>query len=433
MKIGAGSIKNKTKLTDMFIILLLLLLCFGYLGLLRTWQIYICVAVMMVFIIFMILNRFPLRKLSILWGALYCYIIINALLLNHERGIKYIIIFTVAIMLLMLSKDQTFYKKLIDIFGLFSVIFAIATVINAFYPEIVIKYLGFMIPPSQIETIIFNLEWGGFPGLAGELSYNAFCLSIGFGIFFGKILSGQGGKTKNIAILILLYVGILLTVKRSMILIIPCIAMLIYLIVMVKSRGWKKVIPILILILSPVIYEIFLSETISNILNKGQDTIDLSKRELYWNIAFDMIKDNPIFGSGINSYDIFLNRATGIEGYAGAHNSYLQIISELGVVGATLYFILIFGIAYRTLKALIVATKFNRKTELYLVTASLFIQLVCLFLALTENPLYQQQQLLTYFMFVGIALKIINNQKTSLEDTSMKGGGYNENSSSKFV
>jgi len=408
---------NRIKTIDLFIILLLSLLCFGYLGVLRSYQSYIISVAMLIIITLIIFKQFSLKKISVLWGILYLYIIINAINLNLELGIKYIIILTVGVMLLMLSKKVSFYEKLMDIFEIIAVVFAIVTLLNVVYPDIVIVYLGFMIPTSQIGTIRSNLFWGGFPGLAGELSYNAFCLAIGFGVIFGKFISRKKQKNKNIILLLLMFVAIFLTAKRSFLLIVPSAAMLIFFLVSFKGKGSKKILCVITIMLLPIIYELFLSRIITDLLNKGQDTIDLSNRDFFWNIAIKMIKNKPIFGNGINSYDIFFNRATGHEGYAGAHNSYLQITAELGIFGSVMYFGIVYGLAYRTIKALNWAVKSNKETELYLITISLFIQLVCIIYAISGNPFYQQQQLLVYFLFAGIAIKMIYTQKISIRNS----------------
>ena len=80
---------------------------------------------------------------------------------------------------------------------------------------------------------------------------------------------------------------------------------------------------------------------ISNILTKGQgSTIELSSREQYWRLALDMFQENWFMGNGVNSFDIRFNMA-GIKktelDFAGAHNSYIQLLAETGIIGTFLY------------------------------------------------------------------------------------------------
>ena len=223
MKMNPLKIENERNSIDILIISLLTLLCYGYLGILRSRYNYIVVLSLMLLLLIVALKKFVLRRVSPLWGALYIYIFLNAVFLNPQQGIKYVIVLSLGLILLNISRDIAFYEKLLNVFGVISIIFAFATIINSFYPDIIIKLFGFIIPQDQVETYRFNLSWGGFPGLAGELSFNAFCLSIGFAAFFGKIISKKEHKITNILFLILIYYSITLTAKRSFMLIIPAI------------------------------------------------------------------------------------------------------------------------------------------------------------------------------------------------------------------
>lgn len=61
----------------------------------------------------------------------------------------------------------------------------------------------------------------------------------------------------------------------------------------------------------------------------------------YWKRALDIIKDYPVFGAGLNTYSLVSQRYT--EGWGGyPHNSYLQLTSETGVVGISIYLWMLF-------------------------------------------------------------------------------------------
>lgn len=84
----------------------------------------------------------------------------------------------------------------------------------------------------------------------------------------------------------------------------------------------------LILLLSPFIIRI-----ISNLrgVNEG-----LSDRDIAWNILLQNIADKPILGEGFGlSFESILIPA-GVD--FGAHNIYLSLLSEIGVVGFSLFF-----------------------------------------------------------------------------------------------
>jgi O-antigen ligase len=80
---------------------------------------------------------------------------------------------------------------------------------------------------------------------------------------------------------------------------------------------------------------------------------------LIWNTTFDMIKDSPILGIGLGAFELnylkyqanFLRDHPNyirVNGKAGeAHNEYLQMGAELGVIGL-IFFLLVIGLFYRS-------------------------------------------------------------------------------------
>jgi O-antigen ligase/Tfp pilus assembly protein PilF len=85
----------------------------------------------------------------------------------------------------------------------------------------------------------------------------------------------------------------------------------------------------------------------------------LRTRLLIWNSTIDMIKDRPLFGSGLGTFPLyyleyqadFLQRNPSYLNFSGkageAHNEYLQLWAEMGIIGL-LSFLLIIIIFYRT-------------------------------------------------------------------------------------
>jgi O-antigen ligase/cytochrome c-type biogenesis protein CcmH/NrfG len=85
----------------------------------------------------------------------------------------------------------------------------------------------------------------------------------------------------------------------------------------------------------------------------------IKSRLLIWNTTFDMIKDSPILGIGLGAFELnYLKYQAGfleshpeyinVNGKAGeAHNEYLQMAAELGLIGLLL-FLLIIGLFYKS-------------------------------------------------------------------------------------
>ena len=176
--------------------------------------------------------------------------------------------------------------------------------------------------------------------------YLAFIIPISVTVFL---------KLKNISLRILAGCGILLiigalllTYSRS-----SWLALFIAIIFMIVFMKNKK----FILILLPLFIFILLMPKTSTMIRSAQPgrIIDdsIKGRVRYTRDAIDVIKINPVFGSGINTYDS-LNKKIhpGREIYPYAHNCYLQMWAELGLIGLLAFLSFICVLFSKTFKFL---------------------------------------------------------------------------------
>lgn len=402
--------KSNTNFSEYILFLIFSTMAFGYLGIFTRFRYMPAIATIGAILVLVITRKYPIRKISLSWLLMLTYLIISYLVNNIDTGYQYIIIFTVGLLALMLRKDYEFYLKLINLFASISFIFAIATIINSLYPNVIIDVFGFILTDSQQVSIIAAMSEGGYPGLGGEVSFNAFCLIIGFCIITTKVFLDKKKKVLNINRLLVIYYAVILTNKRSLMIILPSIAMFVFIIISCKGKSNKKKVLLFIMTLvMPILLRFYLIDIAMQLLNKGGDTIELSNREWFWEIAREMIRSKPTFGHGINTYDFFYNlykTKTDYMVFAGAHNSYLQFFAELGYVGGGFYIFCILLLAYQVFVTFIRTIQNGSYKEQMLATASIMIQFVCIAYALSENPFYQPQQIFVYFLFAGIAMNI---------------------------
>jgi len=120
-----------------------------------------------------------------------------------------------------------------------------------------------------------------------------------------------------------------------------------------KERSFKKSIFHSALIVLPFLISFFSSELLSNSLNTRSyadrvETIGLTRQASsgrfdYWESAFESFIENPIIGSGLGNFKIksISYGAEYIHGYTvpyHAHNDFIHIATELGILGFISYF-----------------------------------------------------------------------------------------------
>ncbi|MDD4363741.1 MAG: O-antigen ligase family protein, partial [Atribacterota bacterium] len=171
--------------------------------------------------------------------------------------------------------------------------------------------------------------------------------------------------------------------------------------------------------------------TIENITS-GNNTI---RRIAIWKITWLMIKDRPVLGSGIGTFDYHTldyqakffaqgdNRDIYPHGFAAqSHNEYLQIWSELGLVGLLLFLGIIF-VYYR--HVLLNLKRINKMKEKAIVIGLAGGIAAVLVDALVNFPLQLPGSIVLFWLFIGLTNTQINMscntaQLTGKEDTNTR-------------
>ncbi len=163
---------------------------------------------------------------------------------------------------------------------------------------------------------------------------------------------------------------------------------------------------------NPILAELS-SLTLSNITFKG--------RELMWLTTFNMIKDHPIIGIGVNTFRLnyqnyqggFLNNHPEYIPYLGSaespHNQFLEITSEQGIIGVLL-FLWINIVFFKSCMGLINKTPADEAhlKEKMIVIGIMAGVIAILIHGLVEFPLNLVPNAMLYWMYLGFVMIIAN-------------------------
>ncbi len=308
-------------------------------------------------------------------------------------------------------------------FNLFIHLFFIISSLVSIYT--IIQYYGFDPYLSDLRSLTSTI---------GQKNWISNYLAMIFPVMFSYFLLEQTKKNKVLYFILLsiLYAtlmicqsrGIWISISLTIILAIYIIIKYNILKIFQKNKKWLTLLLATFLIIT-VIY------STDNPLNKSAITVpqralsifdeqdpSINTRILMWRTTFEMIKDKPIFGSGIGTFKMnYLNYQAEFlkdnpyyikySGKAGeAHNEYIQMWSELGIIGLWIFLLIIF-VFYKLVWEFLKEEKDNKKK---LTCLGLFLGINCFLIhSLFTFPLHVPALGSTFFIIFGLTVVYIKD------------------------
>lgn len=330
-----------------------------------------------------------INRYKVIYFAFVMTIMVSCVWVSSVSAIlDYSLYFISGICIIFSDFSKSFYHYLLKIFKVIFGIFIFSMFLEALVPNVFHIIFGFA---SFGDVEMRALTSGGaIAGLAFEKAYAAFICNVGLGIIFAEFVANKSYKYIIESIVVML--ALMMTGKRTLF-IIPIAVLLIYVILFSKNNKFIKLAGVGLGVTGFVIiaYTVIpgASLIIDRIINNEGDV--LSGRENFWNYAMEMFHQNPLVGKGFMSFnDYVFNqgfRYYGERWNYQAHNVYIQLLGETGIIGCALIVILIVLIA---IKAISIAKKESNFWNVLLVY---WIVLFGIY-SLTGNTLYYPCQLI---------------------------------------
>ena len=205
---------------------------------------------------------------------------------------------------------------------------------------------------------------------------------------------------------IVLVFAILLTNKRLFLAII-LILFFIFLFLFLKNKKLTKtkIAIIFIIIISLVLFAAFAIDNFK-VFSRFSGTDFSTGRDKLAELALNAIKEHPIIGVGINNFIPYTNSKI------YAHNVFLQIMSEIGIMAGLIVVLIFVNLLTKSLNKV---RKIIKKDSNPCIIFSSLGQLIFVLYFFTGNSLYDTNMLYFYFICIGILFNYIRsdrNEKT---------------------
>lgn len=377
-----------------------------------------------------------ISKVEIMWFIFLVYFTFNILLHREYKTIYFldVYIFSFASLFLLLNKiDLEYYVKSFIIILSCSLIYAMSGIFQYLYTDLYINSILFRFSSEEINEIMRLYRNNHFTGFTNQTAYLAgfIVLGIGVTVIFLSTVNKRTYKILLIAVLFILIYALILTGKRAHVLFTVVSLLITYLFSTDIKKFFNQIIKILLslFVFLCLITIVFLNYTprsdsqfgklftiFSETVNRFSAGEDITSGRIYlYNYAINLFREHPIFGIGFRQ---FRELSAGIlRLYKGSHphNIYIQLLTELGLVGLVLFMLPVIYVYIKTIKMLLTVNSISTLNNKLIVTLqySLFIQSFFILYGLTGNLLTDHIFLLIYFFAVSILLSTMKYIQTN--------------------
>lgn len=309
-----------------------------------------------------------------------------------------------------------FWNKYRNICFFWAVFIAATVLLSAFSTNLFLCLFGWLLGPggSGSASFLKRASLGQYAGGAAEIAEAAVICNYGIAVCYAKIFSGKVIKSKDIFAMVILFLGLILTTKRTLFLI--SILLIPFLILFTQKNISKKIKWISLFIIFGTILFILMVNVpqLSKILERFAETdnySDMGGRAVLWQISKEMFANSKLFGQGYGSYNTYAYdwgfRFMGQKWVSNGHNIYLQLLGEMGILG----FIIIIGslvlIFIKTLIGLKSSDEVEDKESLIF---CVYIQIMFFIYGITGNVLLYPQQVMMWVIAIAYSLSILNKR-----------------------
>lgn len=349
------------------------------------------------------IGNLKIKKDTIIWIIASLVTIISIIYSTDKQvsiKVASLIIMALILKILYENKQEDWVKFFLNITLFASAVHVIATVLQLIVPDFIMMINSHILAMDGIRVNQDLYRAGGYAGITAQTGTNACYISIFIGLIFLKFMFEKSNrKVINIIFLIMGIIALFLTGKRGMLIFtILSIAMIF---IYTSYIDKKNILKYVVIILSIVVIGYVVISNIPEARNvfEKMEKLDesgnmLNGRDLLWKRTIDTFEDNFLAGIGIGAIQSILGE--------NAHNIYIELLAETGIIGFLLYISAMLTSFFITLKKAKLMLKEGNINQKVSILFSVFMQGVFIMYGFTGNPLYDHTTIIPYMISIAI-------------------------------
>lgn len=391
-------------------------------------------AVALLLAYFVIDKKLSLPKIEIQpmeWLLILTLLVMLITAENGNENLTYMIRYAVLVFIVILMKyDEELFHIIFNCILVAGLMHVIATLWFYFDIDFYMTHIYPYFNSSQKAHLYEQVQKNHHAvGLSNHYSQNGIYMAISLCASFALLfMKSHKNILWKILLLSIVLLALILTGKRG-VLIFSVFAILVTYIICKEGAFTNKLVTVLFILssVSLVIYALSFYiegiaaafERISTIFWAKNENSDVSNgRFKLYAIAWNFFKESPILGIGWREFSKevvnFYNQDSVLR---DAHNVFLQLLCETGVIGFTIFISLFISAITQTIQLAVKSTKdllyLSDRTKIVL-TFSLCYQVFFLAYCITGNPLYDLETVYVYIISVGFSSGIYFQHKDEL-------------------
>lgn len=330
--------------------------------------------------------------------------ILHGFILYQDNDLIYAITFCA--FFIFASADTKWHIPLIKVLGLMGIVYAVSTLILIPLKSVYIN----LIAPMYTGNYSRLIEWydqGHYPGITDHYSTNGMMIINGLFVFGSALFYDNKnkintGRFKNAVYFVLVLGALIMCGKRAHFLFGAIALILGYFVYTSNEKNrYFKYFGIACALLLVLVFGYYFIPAINNVVSRffdmGED-VSILGRYQFWDVALRAFDVNKLFGIGWFGFRTIVAPKVYYTGHA--HNVYIQLLCETGIVGFSVIVVFFAYFLYKGYDALrCVAhnkSAIGQNRQILVLFAFMY-QIYFLLYCVTGNPLYDGYVFPVYF------------------------------------